>query len=513
MKAPIDLQSLDNSNQANVFAKGILEYYKELGKDKSLGLKRYGIDLLKWILSISPDVTPQKAYIISFILGKYLYVESKPTDNIPNFTFPDDHKMQLGVAQGWYFLVSNLKVKSVKENGKTRPASGKIAVVTVMMRGWVMNPTTGRKVIKDIPVNVNRGLYVMEGIQALDGTFAVTFLVDEGVKERVLGTTQVDSKLLNPEVAFAQEGFSVKTSSRSYKGPKWDKNTSNDPLNSLFPLTMDFVDGKKDISFKLNCSQSDGQRQALYFREGYEGLYPIKDEDKDWHYYSIAQIPTQGEVSYQGKTYEVEGTSWFDHQWGGLYRQLPRFNWHLADKKFGGWAWFCFHFENGDAFTFAAVHKPTKLISFSAPKYSLEGFGKYIHQDGTTPTPLIGKVNFKADFKSPETGAKYPTSWQFDLQEGTYEKSNGTTHIVAREGGYQLQMEVKSIFDNQLAFFGNLLEFWEGGAVVKGQIDYADGSYKELQGEGFCESVGFERMDELLVRMGAFLLKGKEGTL
>ncbi len=484
-------------NQSTLFTNAVREYYKNLSEEQTNLLKTLEFDILKWIAS--DDLTPQKAYIISFMLGNTLYEESDSTSDIPNFVFPQTHQMRLGVTQGWYFLVSNLSVKSVTEHGQTRPASGKIAVVTVMMRGWVMDPKTGKKVIKDIPV--------LEGIQALDGTFAVTFLIDDGIKTRVKGIAQVDSKLLNPEVAFAQDSFTVKTSSRSYQGPKWDEHTANDPLTSLFPLSMDFSDDTKGLSFKLHCTQADDQRQALYFRDKRQGLYPIKDENRDWHYYSIAQIPTTGEVSYQEKTYQVAGVSWFDHQWGSLYKHLPRFSWNIANEKFGGWAWFCFHFENGDAFTFAAVHKSVPIF-FASSRYKLEGFGKYIHRDNKPPTPLLGTVDFDATFKSPESGAKYPTSWHFNLKESQYRTSDGSTHVVPLEEGYNLEMEVNSILDDQLTVFGNLVEFWEGGAVVNGQISYPDDKSKnmELKGEGFCESVGFEPMPELLSRMIKFFL-------
>ena len=483
-------------NQTTPLSEGVLAYYNKLSKENLSWLRILEIDLLK--LAASKDITAQKAYIISFMLGNVLYKESKPTDDIPDFTFPEFNKMRLDVTQGWYFLVSNLKVKAVVEDGQTRPASGKIAVVTVMMRSWVMDPDTGKKVIKDVPV--------MEGIQALDATFAVTFLIDDGLQTRVKGAAQVDSKLLNPEVAFAQDSFSVKTSTRSYQGPKWDENTSDDdPLTSLFPLTMDFSDDTNDIAFKLYCTQADEQRQALYFREGFEGLYPIKDEDRDWHYYSIAQIPTKGEVSYREKVYQVEGVSWFDHQWASLYQPLPRFHWNIAEEKFGGWAWFCFHFENGDALTFAAVHKSIPLF-FGSSKFSLEGYGKYIYRDKKPPTPLLGTVDFDADYKSPSTGAKYPTSWAFNLKEAAYEEAEKTMRVVP--GGFNLNMQVQSIFDDQLTVFGNLLEFWEGGAYLNGQITYEDGKQPlTLKGEGFCESVGFEPIDKVLLRMGEFFLK------
>jgi predicted secreted hydrolase len=57
------------------------------------------------------------------------------------------------------------------------------------------------------------------------------------------------------------------------------------------------------------------------------------------YYYSIVQQSTQGTITVQGKTYQVTGISWKDHEYSTS---------SLAPSTIG-WNWFSAQFEDGTA--------------------------------------------------------------------------------------------------------------------------------------------------------------------
>jgi predicted secreted hydrolase len=55
------------------------------------------------------------------------------------------------------------------------------------------------------------------------------------------------------------------------------------------------------------------------------------------HYYSITRLATRGTVRIGGASYEVEGSSWLDREWGTSA---------LGDEH-SGWDWFALHLSDG----------------------------------------------------------------------------------------------------------------------------------------------------------------------
>ncbi|GAC1331098.1 MAG: lipocalin-like domain-containing protein [Chloroflexota bacterium] len=54
------------------------------------------------------------------------------------------------------------------------------------------------------------------------------------------------------------------------------------------------------------------------------------------YYYSLTDVTTAGTLRIGGKTFQVTGISWLDHQWG---------NWSWATVR--GWTWMCLQLHNG----------------------------------------------------------------------------------------------------------------------------------------------------------------------
>lgn len=478
---------------SNPFVRGVKEYIRHTAKN-DLGFIQ-GIMIRLLMFFIGDRITPRKAYILAFIIGPALYKGAAKTCKFPDLKFPESHKMNLNIAFGWYFIVSNLEITGAEKNGQAlKDVSGRIAVVTVMMRSWVMDHSTAERIQSEIPVEERK--------QILDGTYGITFDVKGQEPYRVLGSHQVDSKLLDDQVTFPEKSYTVRTSSRSYNGEvNWEDKSLNTAVDSLLPLHVDWQDKAKSIQFNLLCQENGVNHQPLYFKEGFEGFYPFKSAHKDWQYYSIAQIPTQGEIQHESTKYTVEGTTWFDHQWAGTFKRNPRFHWKIVDKKFGGWCWFGFNLKNGGAFTFCAIHEPKARFWNPSRKVKgpLVGFGKYLppaldkkHPKDPEGHFLMGELHIESHFKSPKTKAMYPTHWRFDLYETEYKDGDPLSNMVRLEGGISIKMEMKSIAKNQLTEFGSSIEFWEGGAdIVNGTL--RKGDYEEpFEGTGFCESVGFQ---------------------
>ena len=147
----------------------------------------------------------------------------------------------------------------------------------------------------------------------------------------------------------------------------------------------------------------------------------------------------------------------------------------------------------GDTITIEAIHGPVSWWRRTLGSKPIATFGKYIESGSGRTTPLLGTVRLDEYFASSVTRGRYPTRWHFSLDEASFESRDGVEVPVKVPGGWTIDLEVDSIHDDQLAMFGNLNEFWEGGTRARGTLTRADGAREPIKGRGFCEGVGFEK--------------------
>jgi predicted secreted hydrolase len=116
------------------------------------------------------------------------------------------------------------------------------------------------------------------------------------------------------------------------------------------------------------------------------------------YYYSRTSMTATGSLDIDGQSAVVEGTAWFDHQWGDF-----------ISVGGGGWDWFAVNLSDGTDLTLSLVRD----VDGSYPLI----YGTQVGPDGTV-THLdrdAFDVTVTAEWTSPVSGATYPAGWSIEL--------------------------------------------------------------------------------------------------
>jgi predicted secreted hydrolase len=169
------------------------------------------------------------------------------------------------------------------------------------------------------------------------------------------------------------------------------------------------------------------------------------------YYYSMTRLATRGSVQLGGIPFPVEGTSWLDREWGTSA---------LGEEQ-SGWDWFALQLSDGSDLMFYRLRrKDGQPDPFSAGMLLLpDGSRKVLSPEGVR----IDALDF---WKSPESGARYPSRWRLRLPSEGLE-----LEIAPRVADQELRTSVR---------------YWEGAVSVKGT---ARGN--PVGGEGYVELTGY----------------------
>ena len=175
------------------------------------------------------------------------------------------------------------------------------------------------------------------------------------------------------------------------------------------------------------------------------------------YYYSRTRMPTGGTLTVDGEVLAVQGTSWFDHQWGDF----------IAVGG-GGWDWFALTLDDGSA---RGIEVTLSFVRAADGSYPLiygtwiNGDGDYDRIDGSeiqlTPT---------GEWTSPHTGATWPSGWKLE--------------IPTRGLQVTITPDVKDQELDTRATTGVI--YWEGSNVVRGSL-----SGRPLRGDAYVELTGY----------------------
>jgi predicted secreted hydrolase len=175
----------------------------------------------------------------------------------------------------------------------------------------------------------------------------------------------------------------------------------------------------------------------------------------DWtegstYYYSLTRLHVDGQIEIQGKTIDVEGIGWMDHQW-------------MEDIAEKGWQWFSIQLDD-----------KTDIICWNI--VNLDGT---VESRDLTMMLADGSIYHTTDLQlepteswvSPDTGETYGMTWKL------------------REPSHDIDLEIKAHFPEQEIILLKELpqytwQIWEGGTTVSGQIDGTS-----VSGTGYAELV------------------------
>jgi predicted secreted hydrolase len=188
---------------------------------------------------------------------------------------------------------------------------------------------------------------------------------------------------------------------------------------------------------------------ALHDRDGWIDFGPAGGS----YYYSRTAMDATGDLTLDGRNLAVEGSAWFDHQWGDF-----------ISVGGGGWDWFAVNLDDGTDLTLS-------LVRDADGTYPLV-YGTVVARDGAVTH--LDRDAFSVDvgsrWTSPVTGADYPASW--------------TVEIPSEKVEIKLQPTVATQELDTRATTG--VVYWEGSQVVE-----ATHAGTPLGGRAYVELTGY----------------------
>jgi predicted secreted hydrolase len=185
---------------------------------------------------------------------------------------------------------------------------------------------------------------------------------------------------------------------------------------------------------------------------GEDGISRKGEETGNASYYlSETRLATEGTVAGGSRTWRVEGTSWFDHEWGTTV--LP--------PQAVGWDWFGLQLDDDRELMLYQIRR-------ADGSFEPVSAGTLVEPDGTT-IHLAGQdftIESTAAWRSPGSGATYPSRWRLRVPMA------GLDLVIEP---YQAEQEVNAQF-----------VYWEGAVRVTGLSRGA-----EVLGVGFVELTGY----------------------
>ncbi len=171
-------------------------------------------------------------------------------------------------------------------------------------------------------------------------------------------------------------------------------------------------------------------------------------------YFSVTRLLTTGSIDLAGKTYQVDGTSWIDHEF---------FTGSMA-KDETGWDWLSMQLDGGaELMLYRLRHKDGSIDPYSSGSYvDASGKSQFLSASDFAMTPAAD------NWTSPASKATYPVRWRISIPR------------------LKMDLDVTTPLRNQelTGKFGTT--YWEGAIDVDGSRDQSP-----LRGVGYLEMVGY----------------------
>jgi len=203
-----------------------------------------------------------------------------------------------------------------------------------------------------------------------------------------------------------------------------------------------------DLSLSL-----DLKPQKPWIMHGENGVsQKAAGEGRATHYYSGTRLQTGGQLAIGGRSFAVQGRSWFDQEWGS--NQLT------AEQV--GWNWFALQFDDDTDLMLYQMRLRDGGIdpTSSGTLVAADGSSRHLRSTDYELTP-------KRWWTSKATGGRYPIAWD----------------VVVR--ALDLRLEVSTPLERQELEISPIA-YWEGMIDAKGTR-----AGKPVRGEGYIELTGY----------------------
>jgi len=160
------------------------------------------------------------------------------------------------------------------------------------------------------------------------------------------------------------------------------------------------------------------------------------------YYYSRTRINTTGTITFKNGSYQVNGTSWFDHQWGDL---IP--------ATLLGWDWYAIQLDDGREIMLFDIHSGQEKLLTGGTLVDEDGTAVEIMPEEFTATVLDELISSK-------TGVTYPSGWKISVKG--------------------IDLILQPVIKDQEVATSSYAGYWEGACTVEG--DLTGRAYVELTG-------------------------------
>lgn len=312
------------------------------------------------------------------------------------FAFPEDHGPHPGFRIEWWYITANLKDEQGQDFGVQWTLFRNALRAGEQGSGW------------------NDGTIWM-------GHAAVTSATQHFAAERYArgGVEQAGVKLA-PFSAWIDD-WSLRSDS-----------ATTDPL-----AAMQLQAKGPQFAYQLRLTSS----KPLVL-QGQQGFSQKSEQGQASYYYSQPYFQAKGELTIDGKRYQVNGPAWLDREWSS----------QPLTANQTGWDWFSVHLEGGE-----------ELMLYRMRQKQGEPYltGTWINADGSTQLLSAKDISLSPLASSDVAGRKIPTRWSVKIP------------------GKGLDITTEAL--NPKAWMGLQIPYWEGPITL-------NGSHK---GVGYLEMTGY----------------------
>ncbi len=238
----------------------------------------------------------------------------------------------------------------------------------------------------------------------------------------------------------------------SVERPPWQMTGANGSDRLRVTLAPDEAAAAGLTSLHLALELDSRKPPALHDEDGWIDFGPAGSS----YYYSRTAMDAAGTLTLGDTTYRVDGSAWFDHQWGDF-----------ITVGGGGWDWFAINLDDGTDVTLSQVRD-------ADGSYPLV-YGTIVDPGGTTRHLERDDFTIEATqrWTSPKTGASYPAGWHITIGE------NLVIDLVPTVADQELDTRASTG-----------VVYWEGSQLVSARRTGRRSEVK-LGGEAYVELTGY----------------------
>ena len=326
------------------------------------------------------------------------------------YEWPRDHSTHAGFKTEWWYFTGNLRTAEGKRFGYQ----------LTFFRQGVRTPDASQVQSRFVVNDLKFGHFTVTDVDAKEFSFF------QQLTRGAFGEAGFGDGLSEPRLAWLGT---------------WDLRLESD---GSFRIQA------HEANHALTLKLAPQKRWAAHGQNGVSRK--AEEDDHASHYYSGTRLRSQGSLTSSGKTYAVEGESWFDHEWAT--NQLT--------PQQAGWDWFSLQFDDGTELMLYRLRRKDGTLD---PASS----GSFIAADGTVQhlqNPEI-EVHPLKTWRSRKSEAEYPIRWNVRIPK------------------LEIAVEVSTPVEHQELVL-QPVTYWEGLVDVQGSR-----AGKALRGHGYVELTGY----------------------